>query len=558
MKRIKFLSSICTISTLSSGVALYATSCSKSDSLSITQGDNCVWDNNKKTLTVTNVGSFANAIISLEQTNDASFKLEQTTSGIDIVAGTKASVKNILSIDASFTTGQTGKQITMKQIDGNASITITVIADNEGLLSINTQAMKGDSACINNQCSYIESTNAILANKNVVFGTEENPKYITVPLMLGSEMQVLNPESDLIALSGEEQIKGVSFVWTDPDNNDFKSITMRLNDEVYKNLNIWKLSNIIIKAADSFTKADITPLSINITKDYYTIESASPHDASGSWCKYSGIYLGPGQNDESPFYGLWNGLFNKRDHNYLKIAISTDILPKLGEITSWKGQIGMDDPIELEVVNSGSEPTKSGQPYLILPSEGLSANYIDFYIEQNIASGLPDRNVYISAEDNLGHAVAIEFKIAPISCTCDVTSEHRTSSVIQGAFDGRVWSWMYLLDYIKNPPEYTIGEDNIGEFRINAFNVSKPASWKVYAQVGQNRHELKLYSKSDYVYFNVYVIDVQFYFDDLEIETVSGNRVKLHTDTQFFIYGCDENNNVTSRLSFFIHYDDSQ
>ena len=558
---VKLLSSICAISTLSSCVSLYATSCSKNATtiINITKGDNCVWASNRKTLTVTNVSSAANAVISLEKTNDISFNLDQTTDGIDIVTGLDENVKNILSISASFTTDRAGKEITIKQIDGNASITITVIADSEGLLSLNTSAMKSNEAMIVNQCSYVEPNNVVLVKKDATFGTEENPNYVSVPLSLSSPMQQISPEVDLIALSNDKQISDISFSWTDPYNNDFKSITMKLNDKVYKSLNIWKASSITVKTVDSFKKAEITPLSINIMKDHYVIESGTPCDAEGTDDGMRGIYIKPSQNDESPSYGLWNGVYQEDYTSYLKIAIPSEILSKMGEITSWKGQIGIENPKELEIVNKGVDPLDKSIPYITLPGESLNTNYVYLCIDHWEVTKLPDRIVYITVEDNLGHSAAINFKIVHISTAAYMWCEHQHPSYIQGVRDGRVWTSRELWTYFKDSP-YASQPDDYGELRFERFNgdvkIGKAAKYKAYAYMGNDIYELKLYDVSGSTTETAFRFDAikDTLIKYIEFHDVSGNTIRLLYDTQFFVYGYDENNNVISRFSFKIEY----
>ena len=334
---------------------------------------------------------------------------------------------------------------------------------------------------------------------------------------------------------------------------------MKLNDKVYKSLNIWKASSITVKTVDSFKKAEITPLSINIMKDHYVIESGTPCDAEGTDDGMRGIYIKPSQNDESPSYGLWNGVYQEDYTSYLKIAIPSEILSKMGEITSWKGQIGIENPKELEIVNKGVDPLDKSIPYITLPGESLNTNYVYLCIDHWEVTKLPDRIVYITVEDNLGHSAAINFKIVHISTAAYMWCEHQHPSYIQGVRDGRVWTSRELWTYFKDSP-YASQPDDYGELRFERFNgdvkIGKAAKYKAYAYMGNDIYELKLYDVSGSTTETAFRFDAikDTLIKYIEFHDVSGNTIRLLYDTQFFVYGYDENNNVISRFSFKIEY----
>ena len=529
MKRIKLVANFCCLTALSAGAALCATSCNsnnvKSD-IKITANNNTTWDNDLNTLNVINTGSAADALISLSGWTRVSFKLDPEVEGLDIVDGSATNIKDKLTIDPSFRTDRIGKEITIKQRDGDAVMKINVAAVVKINVGVDTSAMMSEQAIITNQCYYNDATDEITVNKNASFGSEEDPRYISVPLKLKEEAESLNPETDFVAFLGPKQINGVKFEWTLPGGiNDYKSITLKLPGSVYKSLEIWSSKKITVKNSDSSRGALIEPITFNMTKDYYVIDSANP--GGDSWSNGQGGYIRASLNPENKLCGTWLGLDQNNTAKTLKISIPNEISWLLTTIESWSGKVGLDDAEGIEVVANGSQPTKTNKAYIQLPAVGVSSHTVYFVIPT--LEAFPTNDViYINAEDDVGHNVAITFKVEHITGRSVLHNGEDSINIIDG-------------QSIDSKHIHDIGGYVNGNVNVFATNDIQPALWKMYVFTENTLSSITLNEdKSSYYYYN----------GDGFLIGIEPNIVTANVSAQMIIYGYDENDNIIVKHTY--------
>ena len=537
MKKVKLLSCICTLGSLTSGTALFATSCAKKDdeeqpNIEIAAGNNSVWDNKTNALTVANVGEDADAAISLTGRKGISFKLSSAVDGLDIVDGSATNVKDKLIISSSFRTNCIGKEITIVQRDGDGVIKITIAAVASSNVNINIPAMVGSKAVDANQCSYDNASSSIVVNKNVSFGNEETPKYISIYLILDNEAQMLDPQTDLVAFFGPEQIHDATFEWTNPLDNYFKSITLKLAGSLYKSFGFWEASKITVKANDSYQESKIEPITFNIIKDHYIIDSADA--GSDNWSEGQGGYISASLNPESPYYGTWIGLDEKETAKKLKITIPSDQLWTLSTIANWSGKIGLDDTEGLEVVTNGSQPTKANKAYIQLPSSSMATNTVEFVIPNLEAFPSNDEIVYITAEDDSGHLAAIAFKVEHATSKCRLLatkSEECEDIAIGQIYDIHKLGWKWDYD---------------DDLSFSGLNGVEPTYWQMYIFTGVSLTPITLNSDK-------HSFHITYNGDSMAYIGVDPNKITMLNSSQIIVLGYDENNNIVVK-HFFVLY----